>query len=46
VGWLTAPRRREQTGRERALRHAVLENGRLVAALADHDVGALLDRRL
>jgi Ser/Thr protein kinase RdoA (MazF antagonist) len=46
VGWLSASRRGEQTGREHALRHAVLGNGRLVAALADHDVGSLLEGEL
>ena len=43
VGWLSTPRRSEQTGRERALRHAVLANSRLAAALTDQDVGALLE---
>jgi hypothetical protein len=43
VGWLSTPRRGEQSGRERTLRHAALANGRLVAALADHDAGALLE---
>ncbi|HET9675157.1 MAG TPA: phosphotransferase [Gaiellaceae bacterium] len=41
VGWLAqAPPGRD---RERALRDAVFSDGRLVAALLDHDVGSLLE---
>jgi aminoglycoside/choline kinase family phosphotransferase len=46
VGWLTTLDRGELTTRERALQHAALADGRLVAALLDHDVGALLSERL
>jgi hypothetical protein len=42
VGWLTSLDATELTGRERALQQAVLADGRLVAALLDHDVNALL----
>jgi hypothetical protein len=42
VVWLTALKRDELTTRELALQDAVLDDGRLVAALLDHDVGALL----
>lgn len=42
VGWLTTPDRDELTARERALQHAALTDGRLIAALVDHEVGALL----
>jgi hypothetical protein len=44
VGWLTSLDANELTGRERALQEAVLGDGRLVAALLDHDVGALLEQ--
>ena len=42
VVWLTALKRDELTTRERALQDAVLGDERLVAALLDHDAGALL----
>jgi hypothetical protein len=42
VGWLTSLDATELTGRERALQQAALADGRLVAALLDHDVNALL----
>jgi Phosphotransferase enzyme family len=42
VGWLTSLDATELTDRERALQQAVLADGRLVAALLDHDVGAVL----
>jgi Phosphotransferase enzyme family len=38
VGWLTSLDANELTGRERALQEAVLADGRLFAALLDHDV--------
>ncbi len=43
VVWLSALERGELTARERSLQHAALADGRLVAAVIDHDVGALLD---
>ena len=43
VGWLTTLRREDLTGRERALHEAALGDGRLIAALSDHDVERLLD---
>jgi hypothetical protein len=42
VGWLTSLDVNELSDRERALQEAVLTDGRLSAALLDHDVGALL----
>jgi aminoglycoside phosphotransferase (APT) family kinase protein len=42
VVWLTALKRDELTTRERALQDAVFGDERLVAALRDHDAGALL----
>ena len=42
VGWLTRLDPDELTGRERALQEAVLADGRLLAALLDHDVSAIL----
>jgi hypothetical protein len=42
VGWLTSVDANDLTGRERALQEAVLADGRLVAALLNHDVIALL----
>jgi Ecdysteroid kinase-like family len=42
VGWLTSIDATELTGRERALQQAVIADGRLVAALLDHDVRAVL----
>jgi hypothetical protein len=42
VGWLTSLDVNELSYRERALQEAVLSDGRLAAALLDHDVGALL----
>ncbi len=42
VVWLTALDRDELTARERALQHAALADGRLAAALLDHEAGALL----
>jgi hypothetical protein len=42
VGWLTTLNRDELIGRERALHEAALADGRLSAALLDHDVEALL----
>jgi Ecdysteroid kinase-like family len=44
VGWLTSLDRTELNDRERALQEAVLADGRLFAALLDHDVSALLER--
>jgi ecdysteroid kinase len=44
VGWLTSLDPNELTARERALQQAVLADGRLFAALLDHDVIALLER--
>jgi hypothetical protein len=44
VGWLTSLDATELTGRERALQQAVLGDGRLVAALLDHDASVLLGR--
>ena len=41
VGWLTSLDATELTDRERALQEAVLADGRLVAALLDHDVSAV-----
>jgi hypothetical protein len=41
VGWLTRLNRSELTDRERALQHAALADGRLVAALLDQDLAAL-----
>jgi hypothetical protein len=43
IGWLTTVTGDDLTERERALQDAVLNNGRLVAALLDHDTLALLD---
>ena len=42
AAWLAQPT--PQTARERALRDAVLGDGRLVAALRDHDVASLLEQ--
>jgi hypothetical protein len=42
VGWLTTLDETELTDRERALQQAVLGDGRLAAALLDHDAEALL----
>jgi streptomycin 6-kinase len=42
VGWLTTLNAEELTDRERALQEAVLGDGRLAAALVDHEVEALL----
>jgi Phosphotransferase enzyme family len=42
VGWVTSLDANELSGRERALQEAVLADGRLFAALLDHDVGAVL----
>jgi Protein of unknown function (DUF1679) len=42
VGWLSSLDRDLLSERERALQDAVFGNGRLVAALLDHDVGSLL----
>jgi Phosphotransferase enzyme family len=42
IGWLTSLDATELAGRERALQQAVLADGRLVAALLDHDVSAVL----
>lgn len=42
VGWLTSLDVNELSHRERALQEAVLTDGRLAAALLDHNVGALL----
>jgi hypothetical protein len=42
VGWLTSLDPSELSARERALQKAVLADGRLVAAVLDHDVIALL----
>jgi len=42
IGWLTTVAGDDLTERERALQDAVLNNGRLVAALLDHDTLALL----
>lgn len=42
VVWLSAIDRDELTTRERALQHAALSDGRIVAALLDHDVQALV----
>jgi Phosphotransferase enzyme family len=46
VGWLAGVDPGESTARERALQHAALADGRLVAALLDHDVEALLSEPL
>jgi phosphotransferase family enzyme len=43
VGWLTSLNLNELSDRERALQEAVLADGRLFAALLDHDVIALLE---
>ncbi len=45
VGWLTTLNETELTDRERALREAVFDDGRLAAALDDHDVETLLEGR-
>jgi len=42
VGWLATVRGDDLTRRERALQEAALGNGRLVAALLDHDGLALI----
>jgi hypothetical protein len=42
VGWLTSRDASELVGRERAVQEAALADGRLVAALLDHDVEAAL----
>jgi Phosphotransferase enzyme family len=42
VGWLANLDEAELTGRERALQDAALDDGRLAAALADHEVEAML----
>jgi hypothetical protein len=42
VGWVTKPDRDGATDRERALKEAALGDGRLVAALLDHQVEELL----
>jgi hypothetical protein len=42
VGWLTTLEPAELSGRERALHDAAIGDGRLVAALLDHDAEALL----
>jgi aminoglycoside phosphotransferase (APT) family kinase protein len=42
VGWLASADIDRLTGRERALVRAAVEDGRLFAALVDHDVAALL----
>ena len=44
VGWLANLDPDELTGRERALQEAALADGRLAAALLDHDVESLLAR--
>jgi Phosphotransferase enzyme family len=44
VGWLTNLDPNELSDRERALQKAVLTDGRLFAALLDHDVIAVLER--
>jgi hypothetical protein len=44
VGWLTTLDESELTDREQALQQAVLDDGRLAAALVDHDAAALLAR--
>jgi hypothetical protein len=44
VGWLTAEERADSSGRERAVREAALGDGRLVAALLDHDAASALLR--
>lgn len=46
IVWLTTLERADLTGRERALHQTALANGRLVAALLDHDVESLLARPL
>ena len=45
VGWLTSLNPNELSDRERALQEAVLADGRLFAALVDHDVTQLLHSR-
>ena len=45
VGWLANLDATELTGRERALYEQALGDGRLAAALVDHDVEALLAKR-
>jgi hypothetical protein len=44
VGWLARPDLGELTGRERALADAALGDGRLLAALRDHEVADLVGR--
>ena len=43
VGWLAGADPARLTGRERALAEAAIEDGRLVAALLDHDAARLID---
>ncbi len=42
MGWLANLNANDLTGRERALHEAALSDGRLAAALLDHDAEALL----
>ena len=43
IGWLASVDRADLVGRERALQDAAIGDGRLLEALRDHDVAALLD---